>query len=477
MVSKFPTGAMRKALQENAPHLLTIRRRMVEEFVHDLTLTNDHLHIVEHRMSAAIKQGLSPNGHETSSVRCFPTYVSRLPTGNEVGKFLSLDLGGTNFRIMIMEIKEEKGLNMDSETFPVPKDVMIGPGTALFDHISACLSQFLNKWDIKHLKLPLGFTFSFPCHQKGLDKAILEHWTKGFSCSDVEGHDVCQLLREAIARRGDIKIDVCAVLNDTTGCLMSCAWREPNCRMGLIFGTGTNACYLEQISNIGTIDAKEFPEQKNMVVNTEWGAFGDNGELEFILTKWDRAIQKDSYYPGTQTFEKMVSGMYLGELVRQVLLDLIHDNLIFAGCNTKKLLEKGSFLTKFASEIEKDPIGEYTRARKCLDSLGMDPLTITEEDFSSLRFVCEAITRRAAFLASAGVAALLKQMDYKDMVIAIDGSLFRHHPHFKNVMTSRISQLMGKNYEFDLMLSEDGSGRGAALVAAVLKARNMKREA
>ena len=48
-------------------------------------------------------------------------------------------------------------------------------------------------------------------------------------------------------------------------------------------------------------------------------------------------------------------------------------------------------------------------------------------------------------------------------------TFFRYHPHFKNVMQSRISQLMGIDYKFDLMLSEDGSGRGAALVAAVLK--------
>lgn len=47
--------------------------------------------------------------------------------------------------------------------------------------------------------------------------------------------------------------------------------------------------------------------------------------------------------------------------------------------------------------------------------------------------------------------------------------VFRYHPHFKNVMQSRISQLMGIDYKFDLLLSEDGSGRGAALVAAVLK--------
>ncbi len=28
---------------------------------------------------------------------------------------------------------------------------------------------------------------------------------------------------------------------------MSCAWKEPKCRIGLIVGTGTNACYLEVI--------------------------------------------------------------------------------------------------------------------------------------------------------------------------------------------------------------------------------------
>jgi len=72
-------------------------------------------------------------------------------------------------------------------------------------------------------------------------------------------------------------------------------------------------------------------------------------------------------------------------------------------------------------------------------------------------------------MAAAGVTALLKKMDYRDVTIAIDGSVFRYHPHFPNIMRSRIAQLMGADYQFDLMLSTDGSGRGAALVAAVLK--------
>lgn len=34
----------------------------------------------------------------------------------------------------------------------------------------------------------------------------------------------------------DIEIEVCGILNDTTGTLMSCAWKNPNCRVGVIVG-------------------------------------------------------------------------------------------------------------------------------------------------------------------------------------------------------------------------------------------------
>ncbi len=195
--------------------------------------------------------------------------------------------------------------------------------------------------DLGEEVLPLGFTFSFPCKQEGLARATLAKWTKGFCCSGVEGEDVCKMLQDAIERRNDVKIDVCAVLNDTTGCLMSCAWKEPRCRIGLILGTGTNACYLEKIEAIGTIEQADFAGQDHMLVNTEWGAFGDNGELDFVRTKWDRNVDAMSVNPGKQIFEKMISGMYMGELIRQVLVDLMKDDLIFLGCNRDRLLERG----------------------------------------------------------------------------------------------------------------------------------------
>lgn len=304
----------------------------------------------------------------------------------------------------------------------------------------------------------------------------LTNWTKGFKCAGVEGEDVVDLLKQALHRKGEYNIEVCAILNDTTGCLMSCAWKEPRCRIGLIVGTGTNACYLEDLENVGLWNGEQNDgEPKHMVVNTEWGAFGNHGELDFIKTKWDEACDEGSLNPGKQIFEKMISGMYMGELTRQVLIDMIWEGLVFQDQNTDKLFEWGRFYTKYVSEIESDPVGDFTRCRAVMAELGIE--NPSEEDMSAVRYICECVSRRAGFMASAGITALLKKMDYKDVVVAIDGSVFRFHPHFPNIMRSRIAQLMGIDYKFDLMLSTDGSGRGAALVAAVLDDQQKKRSA
>ena len=85
-----------------------------------------------------------------------------------------------------------------------------------------------------------------------------------------------------------------------------------------------------------------------MVINTEWGAFGENGELDFVRTKWDVNVDENSVNPGKQIFEKMISGMYMGELIRQVLVDLMKDDLIFFNCNRERLLERGSFFTRYS---------------------------------------------------------------------------------------------------------------------------------
>mgnify|MGYP006863872208 CR=1 FL=1 len=41
----------------------------------------------------------------------------------------------------------------------------------------------------------------------------------------------------------------------------------------------------------------------------------------------------------------------------------------------------GAFYTRFASEIESDPVGDYTRARMVMEELDIDPDEVTAEDY------------------------------------------------------------------------------------------------
>lgn len=117
-----------------------------------------------------------------------------------------------------------------------------------------------------------------------------------------------KLLNRSIRKRGDVKILVCAILNDTTGTLMSCAWKNPNCKIGLIIGTGLNACYLEKAENAELFNKPGKTKDEEVILNTECGAFGDHGCLDEIRNSFDRDIDENSLNPRNQLFEKMISG-------------------------------------------------------------------------------------------------------------------------------------------------------------------------
>lgn len=69
----------------------------------------------------------------------------------------------------------------------------------------------MDRQGVKDCRLPLGFTFSFPCKQEGLASARLTGWTKGFKCSGVEGEDVVELLQAAVTRRGVSKSKITTI--------------------------------------------------------------------------------------------------------------------------------------------------------------------------------------------------------------------------------------------------------------------------
>lgn len=124
-------------------------------------------------------------------------------------------------------------------------------------------------------------------------------------------------------------------------------------RIGCIFGTGCNAAYIENCGSIPKLAHLNLPPETPMAINCEWGAF-DNEHKVLPRTPYDIAIDKDSPRPGQQAFEKMIAGLYLGEIFRLIMVDL-HDKKevnIFAGQDISKLRKPYSLDSSFLSSIE-----------------------------------------------------------------------------------------------------------------------------
>ena len=49
----------------------------------------------------------------------------------EQGDFLALDLGGTNFRVLLITL-DENHFDMKSKIYAVPEEIMLGPGTQVY---------------------------------------------------------------------------------------------------------------------------------------------------------------------------------------------------------------------------------------------------------------------------------------------------------------------------------------------------------
>nr|KAF6418415.1 glucokinase [Rousettus aegyptiacus] len=436
-----------RARMENA------KKEKAEQILAEFRLQEEDLKKVMRRMQKEMDRGLRLATHEEASVKMLPTYVRSTPEGSEVGDFLSLDLGGTNFRVMLVKVGEgEAGqwsLNTKHQMYSIPEDAMTG---------TAEMHQ------MKHKKLPLGFTFSFPVRHEDIDKGILLNWTKGFKASGAEGNNVVGLLRDAIKRRGDFEMDVVAMVNDTVATMISCYYEDRQCEVGMIVGTGCNACYMEEMHNVELVDGDE----GRMCVNTEWGAFGDAGELDEFLLEYDRMVDESSLNPGQQLYEKLISGKYMGELVRLVLLKLVDEDLLFRGEASEQLRTRGAFETRFVSQVESDS-GDRKQIYNILSTLGLRP---SATDCDIVRRACESVSTRAAHMCGAGLAGVINRMresrseDVMRITVGVDGSVYKLHPSFKERFHAIVRRLT-PSCEITFIQSEEGSGRGAALVSAV----------
>ncbi|KAK5663323.1 hypothetical protein OQA88_3751 [Cercophora sp. LCS_1] len=431
-----------------------------------------------------LTKGLSVEG---GSIPMNPTWVMSYPTGYETGTYLALDMGGTNLRVCQVTLTEQKSeFDIIQSKYRLPEELKTGDADELWEYIADCLAQFIetHHGDVTKMEtLPLGFTFSYPATQNYIDQGVLQRWTKGFDIAGVEGQNVVPMFEAALTQRG-VPIKLTALINDTTGTLIASAYTDTNMKIGCIFGTGCNAAYMEDCGSIPKLADLNLPPDTPMAINCEWGAF-DNENKVLPRTPYDIIIDKDSPRPGQQAFEKMIAGLYLGEIFRLVMLDLHdnHDTALFPGQDVTALRKPYSLDSSFLSAIEEDPFENLQETADLFQSkLG---IAANGPELDLIRRTAELIGTRAARLSACGVAAISKKKGYKTCHVGADGSVFNKYPHFKKRGAKALREILDwpekanpKDEDpIEILAAEDGSGVGAALIAALtlerVKAGNM----
>nr|POF07507.1 hexokinase-2, chloroplastic [Quercus suber] len=422
---------------------------ILTKFKHDCATPLPLLRHVADAMAADMRAGLAVDGG--SDLKMILSYVDTLPTGNERGLFYALDLGGTNFRVLRVQLggKEERVIATEFDQVSIPQELMFGTSEELFDFIASGLAKFAEKEGGKfHLppgrKREIGFTFSFPVRQTSIDSGILIKWTKGFAVSGTAGRDVVACLNEAMDRQG-LDMQVSALVNDTVGTLAGARYWDDDV-MGHVSPSGRT------------------------IVNTEWGAFS-NG---LPLTVFDKDMDAASINPGEQIFEKTISGMYLGEIVRRVLLKMAAEGALFGESVPEKLSTPFVLRTPDLSAMQQDNSDDLNVVGSILYNIAG-----VESNLSARKIVlevCDTIVMRGGRLAGAGIVGILQKMEEdstglifgKRTVVAMDGGLYEHYRQYKRYLKDAVKEILGLEKSKNVVIehTKDGSGIGASLLAA-----------
>lgn len=318
-------------------------QKLMDKLTSQLSVSSKSLQNIVLHMVAEFKKGLAQDGQV---MKMIPSYVRHLPTGNETGSVLALDMGGSNFRVLHAKLEGAGRIKTIQRKWALTEAYKHIAGPKLFDFFAECVSSFIKEERLGDGPHKLGFTFSFPVHQTAINRGSLMEWAKGFDNEGVEGQDVVLLLEAAFKRR-KLDISVTALVNDTVGTLVTHCYQDPKTYIAVILGTGTNAAYVEKACNV----TKWTESEGDVVINTEWGAYGEPSILP--ITQYDHELDRASANPKKHMFEKMISGLYMGELTRVIMMDLVASGNLFKGIGSTQLGTRHLFDTAYMSRIER----------------------------------------------------------------------------------------------------------------------------
>jgi len=399
---------------------------------------------------------------EPSSLKMLRTFT-RPPSGRERGRVVVVDWGGTKARAGLVELAGDGGVRMVAEdALTFSEADKRGTPEPVFDLIARAVGRVVRAQGVA--VAPLAFIYSYPARLERIDRAVALASTKGWRLKGLEGQDVAALLGAALRRAGLERVALAAVANDTVAALMLQSYRargrDASARpadVGLILGTGTNLA-----ADLGPAGIR----------NLESGNFDGVAAVE---TPYDAALDRelDEPRPGAQRFEKMVSGHYLGEILRRALRDLGQRTARFRWSAAPALATPFAVDSAHLSRIAADRTAALDDVDALLRSLGA-PSTVAERH--GVRALGAAIARRAARLVAAALVGTLRFLDAEladRRTIAVDGSLWGGYPGFEALVREAMVELLGgeRASRIETAYVKDSTSAGAAVIAAVAAAQ------
>ncbi|MDC7227309.1 MAG: hexokinase [Spirochaetales bacterium] len=352
--------------------------------------------------------------NDTASMPMLPTYIEdsgELPVDEPV---LVLDAGGTNFRAALV-------------TFTAQKEPVISRfrkrGMPGFEK-ELNREEFFGEFADFILELApevetIGFCFSYPMSKTADKDGRLLGFSKEIKAAEVVGEMIGRGVLEALEARGVANIRKIVLLNDTIATLLAGKAQmtdDVDGFIGLIYGTGFNACYNEKNINIGKVEG--LIPGGSQLINMETGSCSilPSGPLDSRFR--DTTARPDAY-----VLEKMISGGYLGPLWFFVMREASA-----AGCFSDKFREALDAASKknMAAACDASDLSRFLS-----DGVLPEPLEGrgSKQDIEDALILSRAITSRAAYLAALVITAIIIKSGKgrtaeKPIGLCIDGTTF-----------------------------------------------------
>ncbi|KAK2590580.1 N-acetylglucosamine kinase 1 [Conoideocrella luteorostrata] len=359
-----------------------------------------------------------------------PSYSHQLPFGSECGEYVALDVGGSTLRVAVVALRgREAETDKQSEivsmhNYRIGKDIKDLKGMAFFDWMAQKITETLaesgNHEHSLEKPLPVACAWSFPIEQTSMGGGKLLPMGKAFLADQgLLGKDLGEIIRQACKNQG-LHVELRAILNDSSACLLSRAYSYTSTRFGLILGTGVNlAAYLPVLSigkkKFGVRPEAWLDEASHVIVNTELGMFGHD---ILPLTRWDRALTKQHPRPDFQPLEHLVSGMYLGEIVRLALLEAIETTGLLGGIVPPSLKGGYSLGTDTISMIESDTSSNLEDAIRIFSERHPSKYQPTTFDLSAIKAISSFVSVRSSALVATCVFTLWDlRLDFEQQYI------------------------------------------------------------